>query len=235
MEERRENNTMNERIRKYIDELFADAPKTRKAMEWKEEVVVNTIDKYQDLINEGYQEEDAWQMVINSIGDVTELFEELREENHFRLSEGQRQKKAVLNAVAAGLYIFAGVVYLVWMLIAENLFYMYSDVRMQVGLILAALICIPPTCMLIYATNMYPDFSKKEDSLVESCKEARYIRNRERAIKTSVSAIIWLVTLIIYFLVSFTTRDWEVTWITFLIGGCAQAITFLVFSLKRVK
>ena len=72
---------MNERIRKYIDELFADAPKTRKAMEWKEEVVVNTMDKYRDLINEGYNEEDAWQMVIHSIGDVTELFEELREEN----------------------------------------------------------------------------------------------------------------------------------------------------------
>lgn len=226
---------MNEKIRKYIDELFADAPKTRKAMEWKEEVVVNTIDKYQDLINEGYQEEDAWKMVINSIGDVTELFEELREENRFGLPEEQRKKRAVLNAVAAGLYIFAGIVYLVWMLLAENLFYMYADVRMEVGLILAALICIPPTCMLIYTANMYPDFSKKEESLVEACKEARYIRNRERAVKTSISAIIWLVTLIVYFIVSFMTLYWNVTWIIFLIGGCAQAIMFLVFSLERDK
>lgn len=224
---------MDERIRKYIDELFADAPKTRKAMEWKEEVVVNTIDKYHDLISEGYNEEDAWQIVINSIGDVTELFEELREENPLMLSEEERKKRAVLNSVAAGLYIFAGVVYLLWMLIAENLFYMYSDVRMEVGMILAALICIPPTCMLIYTANMYPNFSKKEDSLVEACKEARYIRNRERAIKTSVSAIIWLVTLILYFIISFVTYYWNVTWIIFLVGGCAQAITFLVFSLKR--
>ncbi|HBA49038.1 MAG TPA: hypothetical protein DCZ91_14825 [Lachnospiraceae bacterium] len=224
---------MDERIRKYIDGLFADAPKTRKAMEWKEEVVVNTIDKYHDLISEGYNEEDAWQIVINSIGDVTELFEELREENPLMLSEEERKKRAVLNSVAAGLYIFAGVVYLLWMLIAENLFYMYSDVRMEVGLILAALICIPPTCILIYTANMYPNFSKKEDSLVEACKEARYIRNRERAIKTSVSAIIWLVTLILYFIISFVTYYWNVTWIIFLVGGCAQAITFLVFSLKR--
>lgn len=227
---------MNERIRKYIDELFADAPKTRKAMEWKEEVVVNTIDKYHDLISEGYNEEDAWQMVIHSIGDVTELFEELREENPLSLSEEQRKKRAVLNAVAAGLYIFAGVVFLAWMLIARwNFFYMYDDVMMQVGLILAALICIPPTCMLIYAANMYPNFSKKEDSLVENYKEAKYLRNRERAIKTSISAIIWLVTLIIYFIVSFLTYEWHVTWIAFLIGGCAQAIAFLVFSLKRGK
>ncbi len=227
---------MDERIRKYIEELFADAPKTRKAMEWKEEVVTNTIEKYHDLISEGYQEEDAWQMVIHSIGDVTELFEELREENPLSLSEEQRQKRAVLNAAAAGLYIFAAVVYLAWMLTAQWLFpYMYFEVSMEVGLILAALICIPPTCMLIYAANMYPKFSKKEDNLVESYKEARYIRNRERAIKISVSAIIWFVTLIIYFIVSFVTFYWAVTWITFLIGGCAQAIAFLVFSLKREK
>ena len=226
---------MNERIRKYIDELFADAPKTRKAMELKEELVVNTIDKYHDLISEGYQEEDAWQMVINSIGDVTELFEELKEENPLRLSEEERKKKAVLKTVAAGLYILAGVVYLAWMLIAHRMFffYKYSDVVMEVGLILAALICIPPTCMLIYAANMYPDFHKREDSLVESYKEARYIRNRERAIKTSISAIIWLVTLIVYFIVSFVTFQWAVTWIAFLIGGCAQAVAMLVFSLRR--
>ena len=227
---------MNERIRKYIDELFADAPKTRKAMEWKEEVVVNTMDKYRDLINEGYNEEDAWQMVIHSIGDVTELFEELREENPLSLSEELRKKRALLNAAAAGLYILAGVVYLAWMLIARwNFFYMYDEVMMEVGLILAALICIPPTCMLIYAANMYPNFNKKEDNLVENYKEARYLRNRARAVNTSISAIIWLVTLIIYFIVSFTTSEWHVTWITFLIGGCAQAIAFLVFSLKHDK
>lgn len=225
---------MNERIRKYIEELFEDAPKTRKAMEWKEEVVINTIDKYHDLIGEGYKEEDAWQMVIHSIGDVTELFGELEEENPLRLPEGQRKKKAVLKTIAAGLYIFAGVVYMTWMLMANRYFYyMNTDIRMEVGLILAALICIAPTCMLIYAANMYPDFSRREDNLVENYKEARYIRNRERAIKTSISAIVWLVTLILYFIISFVTFYWEVTWITFLIGGCAQAIVFLIFSLKR--
>ena len=225
---------MNERIRKHIDQLFADAPKTRKAMEWKEEVIVNTIDKYQDLINEGYQEEDAWQVVIHSIGDITELFEELPEENMLNLSEEKRKKKAILNAVAAGLYIFAGVVCLAWMILINRLLYVDPDMS-SIGLILAALICIAPTCMLIYAANMYPDFKKKEDNLVENYKEARHARNRERAVKTSVSAIIWLLTLILYFLVSFKTNYWEVTWILFLVGGCAQAITVLVFSLKSEK
>ena len=55
-------------------------------MDLKEEMTQNTIEKYQDLIGEGYQEEDAWQMVTASIGDVTELFHELEEPDLF-LSE----------------------------------------------------------------------------------------------------------------------------------------------------
>lgn len=225
---------MNERIRKHIDELFADAPRTRKAMEWKEEVVINTIEKYQDLISEGYQEEDAWQIVINSIGDVTELFEELKEENPLNLSEEKRKKKAILKTVAAGLYILAGAVWLLWEIVSQWIFYM--DPRMSmIGLLLAVLLCIPPTCMLVYAANMYPEFHKNEDNIVENYKEIRYTRNREKAVKTSVSVIIWLLTLIVYFIVSFVTFNWDVTWITFLIGGCAQAIASLLFSLKREK
>ena len=62
---------MKEKIQKHIDALFTNAPKTRKAMELKEELTQNTIEKYEDLISEGYREEDAFQNVIGSIGDVS--------------------------------------------------------------------------------------------------------------------------------------------------------------------
>ena len=47
---------MKEKIRKHINGLFTEAPKTRKAMELKEEMIQNTIEKYEDLVSEGYQE-----------------------------------------------------------------------------------------------------------------------------------------------------------------------------------
>ena len=50
---------MKEKIQKHIDALFTNAPKTRKAMELKEELTQNTIEKYEDLISEGYREDDA--------------------------------------------------------------------------------------------------------------------------------------------------------------------------------
>ena len=215
---------MQEKIKQHLDELFADAPKTRKAMELKEEMTRNTIDKYQDLISEGYQEDAAYQNVIGSIGDVTELFGDLEEKNLLTLSEVDRRKKALLTAIAVGLYIFAGVV----LFLAD-----YYAINNTLALVLAGLVCIPPTCMLVYASYMYPDYTKREESLVEQYKESRYSGNREKAVMTSISSIIWLLTLALYFLISFTSGGWHVTWVIFLIGGCIQAIVTLVYSLRR--
>ncbi len=219
---------MQEKIKQHLDELFADAPKTRKAMELKEEMTRNTIDKYQDLISEGYQEDAAYQNVIGSIGDVTELFGDLEEKNLLTLSEVDRRKKALLTAIAVGLYIFAGVVLFGTTLLAD-----YYAINNTLALVLAGLVCIPPTCMLVYASYMYPDYTKREESLVEQYKESRYSGNREKAVMTSISSIIWLLTLALYFLISFTSGGWHVTWVIFLIGGCIQAIVTLVYSLRR--
>ncbi len=222
---------MQEKIRNHINELFAEAPKTRKAMDLKEEMTQNTIEKYEDLIREGYSEEDALQNVIHSIGDVTELFQDLEERNLLTLPEKDRQKKALLTAISVGLYILAGVAFVYFQFIATV---SYNDELGLLGLVIAGAICIPPTCMLVYAANMYPNYQKrKEESLVELYKEARYSSNQEKAIKRSVSVIIWTIILVSYFIISFATDAWYITWVIFLIGACAQAVSELIFSIKR--
>lgn len=228
---------MKERIQKHIDELFTDAPKTRKTMELKEELTQNTIEKYEDLISEGYREEDAFQNVIDTIGDVSELFEILEEKNLLSLSVEDRKKKAMLTAVSVGLYILAVVVFFTSHLLIP-IFPMlavkyYSLDFGLLGLVLAVLLCIPPTCMLIYAAHMYPVFHKRKDDLVENYKEAKYSANKEKAVRTSASVLIWTVTVTFYFFISFATWEWMSTWITFLIGGCIQAAVLLIFNLRR--
>ncbi len=159
---------------------------------------------------------------------MTELFGDLEEKNLLTLSEADRRKKALLTAIAVGLYIFAGVVLFGTTLLAD-----YYAINNTLALVLAGLVCIPPTCMLVYASYMYPDYTKREESLVEQYKESRYSGNREKAVMTSISSIIWLLTLALYFLISFTSGGWHVTWVIFLIGGCIQAIVTLVYSLRR--
>lgn len=228
---------MKEKIRNHIDGLFADAPKTRKAMELKEELTQNTIEKYEDLVSEGYREEDAFQNVISSIGDVNELFEVMEDKNLLTLSEADRKKKAVLTAVSAGLYIFAGVVFLACHLIMQISpvyapGYGYFDYNL-LGLILAGLICIAPTCMLIYANHMYPSFREAENSLVEDYKKARYSANRRKAVRNSISLLIWTVTVTYYFVFSFATWEWMYSWIVFLVGACFQVMAILILNLRN--
>ncbi len=222
---------MKEKIRKHINELFKDAPKTRRAVELKEEMAQNTIEKYEDLIAEGHKEEDAFRIVVGSIGDVTELFEDLKDRSLFLLPEEQRRKKAMLTAAAVGIYIFAFVVLIVC-LVVNDIYFTEPEMGL-LGFALSMLICIPPTCMLIYAANMYPVHNKKEENLVELYKEAAVSGSREKAIRRSVSMIIWLVTLLLYFAISMKTQHWEITWLTFLVGACAQMIEVLIFNLRH--
>ena len=72
---------MKEKIRQHFNQIFADAPKTRKALDLKQEMVQNAMDKYDDMVADGYSEEDAYQNVIESIGDVSELFTEVEDKN----------------------------------------------------------------------------------------------------------------------------------------------------------
>lgn len=91
---------MKERIVQYFNQLFEDAPKTRKALELKQELTQNALDKYEDMIQEGRcSEEDAYQNVIQSIGDVGELFEDLEEKNLLELPEKDRKKRADRKSV----------------------------------------------------------------------------------------------------------------------------------------
>lgn len=224
---------MNERVKKYLDELFEDAPKTRKAMELKEEMLQNSMEKYQDLLSDGWSEEDAYKNVIGSIGDVTELFEDLEEKNLLNLSEADRKKKAILTSVAVGLYILAGVVLLASTLIGDVLGGPRSLDYDTLGLVLAAAVCIAPTCMLVYAANMYPDYRKKKEDFVEEYKEAKHASNRDKAVRKSISTIIWTLIIILYFVFSFSSGAWHISWVIFLMGGCVEAVCSLIYSLRQ--
>ncbi len=224
---------MKEKIVEHFNQLFEDAPKTRKALDLKQEMTQNAMDKYEDLLKDGYSEEDAYQNVIQSIGDVTELFEEVAEKNLLELPEKDRKKRAMLKATAVGLYIFAGVVFFACGML-EFMPGNYGIDFDTLGLVLAGLICIAPTIMMVYAANMYPDYNKKEEeSMVEEYKHEKYLNNRDKSIMGAVSCIVWTVALVVYFLVSFITEAWYITWITFLIAACAQSVVALVFSLQK--
>jgi len=65
------------KIRQYIERLFAAAPPTLEVYDARDELVVNAQERYRDLLARDFDEQAAYDLVIDSIGDIRELMEEL--------------------------------------------------------------------------------------------------------------------------------------------------------------
>ena len=68
---------MKDKIKSVIADLFENAPESQEVKELQEEMISNAEEKYEDLIQRGFTEEQAYTMVMGSIGDVQELLAEI--------------------------------------------------------------------------------------------------------------------------------------------------------------
>lgn len=216
---------MKEELRSYIDKLFADAPKTRAAFELKEELMANSMERYQDLINDRVPEKEAFDIVIHSIGDISQLFSENEEKTaHQPVNDGIRKKTALYRSAAVGLYILG---FCAMIIIRE--FTSFGTL----GFVAMLLFFAVATCILVYMSSAYPSYRRCDDTVAEEFKEWNSGQKKNQAVHQLVDTIVWMLVLIIYFFLSFTTGEWKITWIIFLIGVCAQEVVDLIFKLKE--
>jgi BTB/POZ domain-containing protein KCTD9 len=68
---------MNEKIENYLKSIFSQYNDVKSVSELKEEISVNLQDRFNDLVNEGHDEESAFKMTIDSIGDISEIVESI--------------------------------------------------------------------------------------------------------------------------------------------------------------
>lgn len=206
---------MYENLKKSLDELFENAPKTNRANELKEELLANLIDKYNDLISSGKKEDEAFKTSISSIGDVDELIDGLKTNNVLdnNLIQKKREKSALLLSISIGMYIMSVVV-----LILTN------SISIMLTIVAAA------TCIIVYNIASRPKYIKSDDTLVEEFKEWKVLNDNKNEIIKSIKSIIWLITVAIYFILSFMFDAWTYSWIIFIIGAAIEKIISLNFN-----
>ena len=98
---------MRDQLIQYVSLLFAGAENCE---DTKQEILQNTLDRYDDLIAEGKPEEAAYRLAIISIGDINEI---LGQKDAVlpavTVAEAQTETdtafKKLLRAIAVGLYI----------------------------------------------------------------------------------------------------------------------------------
>lgn len=220
-------NKMNEKLRKSVENLFENAPKTHRANELKEELLSNLIDKYNDLVSSGKSEEEAFKIVMSGIGDVDELIKGLKEQDVLSYEETQkhRKKSALILSVSVGLYIMSVVV----LILLTEVFYANESISVCLMLTIDAI----ATGLIIYNAASRPKYLKTDDTIVEEFKEWKSANSKEKEILKSIKSIVWLVIVAFYFIISFTYGIWAFSWVIFIIGSAVEKIITLSFELRK--
>lgn len=115
---------MKERIRNYVNELFAEVYDTQQLRELKEEMSANLLEKANDLLARGLDEEAAFKKAVASLGDVSELIASLKKAAVKKCNDNRdtyrtfplSQKQVAGYAIAAVIFLLGimagGTVYL---------------------------------------------------------------------------------------------------------------------------
>ena len=149
-------NDTREQIKSYMERVFSQAPCTQKAIEMKEAILADVLDKYDDMVAEGISPQDAYQRAIGSIGDLNKLIAELR--------------------------------------------------------------------------NDHPGFQPSSPTKPTVERDNADDRTR-RSVRNSINSALWMLVLVCYFLISFATHAWYITWVIFLLGGALSNILHAIFDL----
>ena len=211
---------MREQLIQYVNLLFAGAPD---AEEIREEILQNTLERYDDLVNHGKSPEAAYRLAITGIGDVNEILGTGARHIHTQpsaspvLSEKDEkyamwQKKA--RAVATGVYIASAIPLISSGSIGDG----------TLGLSMTILMVACATVLIIMSRDKDP--RKKNPAIT-------YDDSPVRGLKDSIGSLIWAVGLAVYFIVSFTTQTWYITWLIFPIIGCVNGLINAIIDLKE--
>jgi len=222
---------MEDRLRRYVDDLFAETAPTKKAVELKEEMIQNLQDKYNDLISDGKTQEAAYNIVVAGIGDISDLLEELDTADApivYRSleSEAIRLRSAMLTAIAVMGYILSPLPLIILALLGS---FLYARIGIPVLFVLIA----ASTGLLVFNSMTKPRYFKESDSMVEEFREWQSDTQSRKALRRAISSALWAVIIAIYFIASFGTHAWHLTWIIFILGAAVEAFINLFFTLKK--
>ena len=211
---------MREQLIQYVNLLFAGAPDSD---EIRQEILQNTLDRYDDLISQGKTPEAAYRLAISGIGDVNEILgnsksayaESPKHTQPPKQEEYQDDKETrTIKAWAIGLYICSPI----------PLFILSEFGLATLGLCLTLLLIAAATIRLL----MIRKPNENETVHIKS-------KRPHDELKHAISGIVWGAGVALYFLISFLTHAWYITWIIFPLCGCIQGLINAIIDLKEAN
>ncbi|MEG0077378.1 permease prefix domain 1-containing protein [Anaerorhabdus sp.] len=220
---------MNSKIRNYVDVIFKDVPRTKKAIELKEEIASNLNERFEDYLKEGKSETESYGLAVANMGDVDEMIREVMPNEDFVIEANSYRKRNAKNtAIGVCLYILGAAALILFSVIGEEVG--MEDVGGAVGVITLLIFAAIATAMIVYSYMSTPkEYKDYEDSQE---REIKSLKPKDRKVFEAISSIYWLIITAIYLLISFVTHAWGITWIIWVISGIFHQIIVVIFQLK---
>lgn len=193
---------MKDKLMSYVDLLFAG---TQDTQDIRQEILQNTLDRYDDLIAQGKTPEAAYQLSIAGIGDISQLLTHQPPQVPAEPQKQDDSRHKLLRSIAIAMYILCPVP-----------LFLEGDTLGLCGLLLMVAIA---TAILIYT-------GKKSPVTAPAPKPRK---------GQHIHGIVWLLGAALYLLISFLTGAWYITWLMFLIISACNGLLSAIMDLKEAK
>ena len=223
---------MKSKIRMYVEALFDNAMKTEEVIELREEILQNVIDKYEDLVSAGKSENEAYSTAVSGIGDINELLRSMggdksEKENYSpynteAVHTEEKQPKTTLLCTAIVLYILS----IIPMVIGDEV--SGTSKAEGIGFCITAIICAIATAFII-------KYNASKPKNVEENKSKDKDEIKDNPVVDSISSAVWAVATALYFIISFMTGAWYITWVIFIIASAVKEVIAAYFEYKDEK
>ena len=214
---------MIDQLIQYVSLLFAG---TENCEDIRQEILQNTLDRYDDLVAQGKSPESAYRQAISGIGDISEI---LSGEQTFTASprtnepepEADTPTKKLLRTIAIALYI----------LCAAPLIILSEFGMDNLGLCCTLAVVAVATVLILLGKKNGPGEDTQEHTASAQVQETSESPRQE--LRKSIKSLIWAIGLAAYFIVSFSTGAWYVTWVIFPIIGAVQGLVIACLDMTE--
>jgi hypothetical protein len=213
---------MREQLIQYVNLLFAGSSDH---YDMRQEILQNTLDRYDDLVAQGKTPEAAYRLAIAGIGDVQEIFGNIscaeavpsaptvQESNTDHRGVPMESKRKTMRAASIGLYICAVIPVIALGNVGSGV----------IGVCLMFMMIAAATVLMVMSSNGSKESEEKADDEPKT--------ELGKAIKS-----VWgIVTVGIYLAVSFWSGAWFITWLIFPIMAALQGLIKAIMDMKEEK
>lgn len=219
---------MNQWIEAHVYALLADVPKNMDISAIREKLIYDLNLRYDELCLAGKSPEEAFHEAIREIGDLDDILAGYHGtfDTANRESDRLRAKRRTVMALGIILYIVSIIPFV---LLATR---GYVTAAVATFLVMAFI----ATLLVCFGSRIgRMQYVKTDNGTAEYTEYTEEDKKKRKKIMGTITSTFWLWLTAMYFVISFMSGAWYITWILFVAGACIQQLFEMFFAGRKKR